>query len=239
LAASSIDVNVVTDVTPANLARLAAVADGLERTLWLTPSSARNEPEQGIREALAGLPQYGRLVTIPVLAPPTGSPDGLDRALELSEGEGAHVARLCPTFHGYPLVDWVLSPLPELCERFRFALMLDFAPAPIPWADLVTFARCYPSVPMVALDCDVRSERAAPAALDAALNLILHAPMSDDSVRLLELVSVFGAERFVGGSSTGAEPSLAEAGSSEGALAAKLSVTAASLADGSYAGIHF
>ena len=65
-------------------------------------------------------------------APTVVPPDAVD------PGSGA--VRLCPVRDGYPLVDWLLSPLPELCEREGVALVLDFAPGSIPWNDVVTFA---------------------------------------------------------------------------------------------------
>lgn len=239
MVADRIDVNVVTDGTPADVARLAALADEHALTLWLTPSESRLAPNLGAQQALSELAAFDRLVPIEVLAPPTGSPAALGRALQLVEGGGPRVARLCPTGHHYPLVDWALSPLPELCERHALALMLDFAPAPIPWLELVAFARRYPSVPMIALDCDLRWEPAAPAALDAALNLLLHVASDADSTPLLELLAIFGPGRFVGGSATGADPDSAGVALLDPLVAASLSATAASLADGEYASRYF
>src|SRR5438046_2823597 len=57
-----------------------------------------------------------------------------------------------PSSHRYPLVDWVLSPVPELCEREGVAVVLDFAPEAVKWAEAVAFARHYSPVPMVILE---------------------------------------------------------------------------------------
>jgi len=69
---------------------------------------------------------------------------GLDLSLLLEAPAalepGAKAVRLCPNRDAYPLVDWVLSPLPERCEREGVTLVLDFAPGSIPWNDVVTFA---------------------------------------------------------------------------------------------------
>ena len=102
---------------------------------------------------------------------------------------GSGAVRLCPVRDGYPLVDWLLSPLPELCEREGVALVLDFAPGAIPWSDVVTFARSFPTVPMVVLG--VEGDRVAGAALDATANLVLH------GAGVASLAATFGAHRFV------------------------------------------
>ncbi len=118
------------------------------------------------------------LLEAPVVVPPT--------ALD----PGSKAVRLCPIRDGYPLVDWVLSPLPERCERDGITLVLDFAPGTIPWRDVVPFARGFPTVPMVVLGVDLESDHVAPAALDATANLILHVADGAD-------VATFGPHRFV------------------------------------------
>jgi hypothetical protein len=106
------------------------------------------------------------------------------------------VVRLCPVRDAYPLVDWVLSPLPERCEREGVTLLLDFAPGSIPWSDVVTFARAFPTVPMVVLG--VESDRVAAAALDATANLVLH------GADVASLAATFGAHRVVDDETAGA-----------------------------------
>jgi hypothetical protein len=135
------------------------------------------------------------LLEAPVLTPPTAVPDSYERARELAADSASRVVRLCPHRDGYPLVDWVLSPLPELCEREGLALVLDFDPAPVPWADVVRFARTFPAVPMLVLGVDLEADRAAPAALDATANVVLHV---EDVPELAPLIETFGAHRFVG-----------------------------------------
>jgi hypothetical protein len=54
---------------------------------------------------------------------------------------------------------------------------------------------------MVVLEADVATDRAAPAVLDTAPNLLLHVGRLDTVERLMGLVAAFGGHRFVWGSS--------------------------------------
>ena len=87
-----------------------------------------------------------------MLVPPTAVAGGFERARRLTASACRRVIRLCPGGHRYPLVDWVLSPVPELCEREGVAVVLDFAPEAVKWAEAVAFARHYSPVPMVILE---------------------------------------------------------------------------------------
>jgi hypothetical protein len=82
-----------------------------------------------------------------VLVPPAGIPGAFERARRLTASARCRVIRLCPGGHRYPLADWVLSPVPELCERERIAVSLDFASERVNWAETVAFARGYSPVP--------------------------------------------------------------------------------------------
>jgi hypothetical protein len=125
---------------------------------------------------------------------------GLDLSLLLEAPAaleaGTKAVRVCPHRDAYPLVDWVLSPLPERCEREGAMLVLDFAPGSIPWTDVVTFARAFPTVPMVVLGAE--SNRVAAAALDATANLVLQGAGFES------LAATVGAHRFVDGETAAA-----------------------------------
>jgi hypothetical protein len=219
MAPVAIDVNLVLDTVAVDDVVLS------ERGLggaWVTANASRTDdpaaPDARLGRDLSG---SETLRPVPVLVPPTGTTGAYARAHEIVDSAPLHVVRLCPTGHRYPLADWVLSPIPELCERQSFTLLLDFAPADVPWLEAVAFARAFPSVPMVVLG--VGDERAAPAALDAAPNLILHL----DGTISAELVATYGGSRFVAASGTADLP-----GRDRELI---LQRNAEALADGSYA----
>jgi hypothetical protein len=171
---------------------------------------------------------------VPVLRPTAGRPGAAAEAATLLAQSPVRLARLCPAAHGYPLVDWVVSPLPALCDAHGVALLLDFAPAPIDWVAAVSLARAYPTVPFVVLDCDLSSEPASAAALDSALNLVLHVRANTAPEDVRRLVGVYGRRRFVRGSPTAA---FAPPGGDDGP--ADTDETAAELAGGTYAAAYF
>jgi hypothetical protein len=228
VARAGIDVSVVVDeADEAAVQRLACDLDRLDLVeTWVSAAGSRIADPSASDDALAavcdGMP---RLVPVPVLVPPTGRNGAFDRAVRLAEGAECRLVRLCPAGHRYPLVAWVLSPLPELCQRTGVALLLDFEGWSPPWAEIVPFARSYPSLPMVVLGAEAR-DRAAPAALDAALNLIV-ALAADDP----ELTETFGTARFVW-SSGGRAAAPGDMGE------AILHETARALAGGTYAERH-
>ncbi len=112
------------------------------------------------------------------------------------------MVRVCPGSkgHRYPLVDWILSPLPETCERENLTLAIDYQDAELPWDDVVRFARAFPAVPMVLVGPAVGADRALPAALDVAANLVIELSCLRRWHVLSPLVERFGAHRFVYGS---------------------------------------
>jgi hypothetical protein len=194
VARAGIDVSVVVDeADEAAVRRLASDLDRLELLeTWVSAASSRTADPSASDDALAAVCDGSpTLVPVPVLVPPTGRNGAFDRAVRVAEAAERRLVRLCPAGHRYPLVDWVLSPLPELCQRAGIALLLDFEGWSPPWVEIVAFARSYPSLPMVVLGAEAR-DRAAPAALDAALNLIV-ALTADDP----ELIETFGTARFV------------------------------------------
>ena len=94
---------------------------------WATAAPARsgNPDEHDDRLARARETSASHH-SVPVLVPPTAVAGGFERARRLTASAGRRVIRLCPGGHRYPLVDWVLSPVPELCEREGVAVVLDF-----------------------------------------------------------------------------------------------------------------
>jgi hypothetical protein len=220
MAQLAIEVNLVLDAVAVDEVVLA------ERGLggaWVTAKPSRTD-DPAAHDARLGRALSGSetLRALPVLVPPTGTNGAYARAREIIRSAPLHVVRLCPAGHRYPLADWVLSPIPELCERQSFTLLLDFAPADVAWLEVVAFARAFPSVPMILLGVD--GERAAPAALDAAANLILHF----EGAVSASLVATFGGSRFVAASATGDLP--------DPDRELILRRNAEALADGSYAG---
>lgn len=219
MAPVAIEVNLVMDAADVDAATLS------ERGLagaWVTASPSRtDDPVAHDARLVRVLNRSELLRPVPVLVPPTGATGAYARAREIVGAAQLHVVRLCPTGHRYPLADWVLSPIPELCERESFALLLDFAPADPLWLDVVAFARAFPSVPIVVLG--VGDDRTAPAALDAAPNLILHIERTVSP----ELVETYGASRFVAAAVAADLP--------ERDRELILHVNAEALADGSYA----
>lgn len=240
----SIDVNLVVDVV--DVAGLHAWSDRLPALglagAWITPP-ADSEIDDASRELLAQADGPGRaLQLVPVVTPPTGTGE-FERAVRLAGTVGCRVLRVCPGAHGYPLVDWVLSPLPELCAREHLALLLDFGADPVPWRDVVDLARAFPAVPLVVLAGDTDSDRTIPAVLDSTANVVVELSRLRAVEVLVRLVTLFGAHRFVWGSggsaaATAVLPAIADAGDlSPDDRAAVLHGNAGALGSGAYAGM--
>jgi hypothetical protein len=151
---------------------------------------------------------------------PAAGPAGIRRQLAASPGPlaeleqrvrvhhaagGANVVRLCPgpDDDDYPLEPWVLTPLPEYCEREDITVLVDPGVKPIryPWSEIVSLAREHPHLVVVALAPPLAGPTAA-RALDAAPNLVLETSAVTDAstVDLVRLVEVAGAHRLAYGS---------------------------------------
>ena len=241
MARSGIDVNLVVEVEHADAAeraerRLASLGLG---SAWVSPREACvNEPDAYDERLEAAFDAATSLLPVPVIVPPTGDPGAYERARRVADNAAVRVVRLCPAGHGYPLADWVLSPLPELCEREGLAVVIDFASEPIPWPAVLAFARTFPTLALVLLGVAVGEDRALPAALDAAPNLVFalgRLRSADDLARLCE---TFGASRFVFGTDERADPAAALAAVAalgDEARDAVLQGNAEALAAGTYA----
>src|SRR5438132_1129873 len=81
------------------------------------------------------------------------------------------------------------SPPSRRTGRSRRSRRPPCSSCAIPWSDVVTFARSFPTVPMVVVG--VEGDRVAGAALDATANLVLH------GAGVASLAATFGAHRFV------------------------------------------
>jgi len=242
VARSGIDVNLVVDVSPADpaeRAELTLAALDLDGA-WVTAREAlTGEPDAYDKRLVEALENSDRLAPLPVLVPPTGAPGVYDRARRIAETASLRVVRLCPGSHGYPLAEWVVSPLPELCERAGMAVVLDFAPEPVPWPALVDFARTFPTLALVVVGTAVDEDRTLPAALDATPNLLFAVGRSTSEEALGQLCATFGQHRFVFGSDGDGDPSAVPAAIAsaldEQARDAVLHENAAALAAGTYA----
>jgi hypothetical protein len=243
MALDAIDVNLVVDAASDDVVGQSEewlAQQGLSGA-WLTAVASRyedpTEHDERLEHACAETPS---LHVLPVLVPPTAGPGVYARARRLA-ADGSRVVRLCPGSHHYPLADWVLSPLPELCERAGQALMLDFEPGPVRWEETVAFARTYPSLPMIVLEVQIGGDRVLPAALDVAPNLLVHVGRLHSLEDLVHLVRIYGASRFLWGSSlhpgqADALPSISEAQElDDESRASVLRANARALQDGRYA----
>jgi hypothetical protein len=237
---AGIDVNlVVADATAAELRGwMELMAEHGVARAWVTPRAARTgDPAAGdaLAAACGGI---DALQVMPVLVPPTGAPGALERALGIAASSALRVARLCPLGHGYPLVDWMLSPLPELCDRERMGLLLDFAPSEPPWRDVVDLARRHPALPLVVIGRLAGATYTVPAVLDATANVLVDVSGHPDPRAIPGLVATFGSHRFVWGS--GGSPGAMAGRSRLGGLAERdgsaiMGGNAAALAGGTYA----
>jgi hypothetical protein len=237
---AGIDVNlIVEEATGAELRRwMELMAEQRVVGAWVTPRAARTgDPAAG--DALAAVCHgIDALKVVPVLVPPTGAPGALERALRIAASAALRIVRLCPHGHGYPLVDWMVSPLPELCARERMGMVLDFAPADPPWRDVVDLARRHPALPLVVIGGSAGATHTVPAVLDATANVLVDVSGHPDPGAIPGLVATFGSHRFVWGS--GGSPEAMAGRSRLGALdepggAAILGGNAAALGAGTYA----
>src|SRR5439155_21608976 len=99
----------------------------------------------------------------------------------------------------YPLAGWVLSPLPETCQRERLALGVDYLDQPADLGEVRAFAREYLRVPMLLYRANLAAV-ALPALLESAPNVLCHVSAAAPAAELAELVNRFGEHRFAFGS---------------------------------------
>ena len=192
-----VDVNRIVDLT----GELADLPPGHEA--WLVHDKSRHadpqEPDETLLKACGSLGIHCRAQL--VLMPPFLD-DWAERGMHAGSSGACRMVRLCPgpKGHGYPLVDWVISPLPETCERENVALAIDYQDSGIPWSEVVSFARAYPAVPMIVTGAAVGEDRTIQAALPVAPNLVIELSGLRTGQGLAPLVERFGAHRFVYGS---------------------------------------
>ncbi len=220
----------VVDVNGRDEHRVRGVAE-----TWVVSDRERrgDPPEAPVRVAEASLRPQLVLVPAPVAE--------IRARMERHAVAGApRVARIFPGpgGHGYPLVPWVLSPIPEVCERDGWALAVDpGADGPYPWVELVELARCYPGLPFVAVGAPF-DDRTARAALDATANLVLETSRVVDGGQRSVLAAAMrsaGPHRFVFGSAGTARTTVPiRRGLSSSELEALLAGTADALGGGTW-----
>jgi hypothetical protein len=135
---------------------------------------------------------------------PSADPCSMIARLRAAIDAGApRVVRLFPAGggHGYPLEEWVLAPLPAICEREGYALALDYgADANVPIGEVARFARSAPEVPMVLLGTHLGVNLGAWRLLDRCPNVLMQLTPAGDADARVDAVRRFGAHRFVFGS---------------------------------------
>lgn len=192
-----VDVNCVVDLTR----EIAALPPSNEA--WLVnDKSRRDDPQRHDTALLEACHSLGSQCRAQLVLVPPSIGDSMERRIAAASPEACRVIRLCPgpLGHSYPLVDWVLSPLPESCERDNLSLAIDYQEPNIPWIDVVGFARSFPAVPMILIGAAVGEDRALGAAIDVAPNLIIELSGLRAGPGFLPLLEHFGAHRFVYGS---------------------------------------
>jgi len=178
-------------------------------TRWVVRDSARRLDETDRFDAFlhecesSGPHSIAQFVALP----PSSRPDMIDRLRAAQSAGASRVVRLCPGAqgHGYPLSDWVLTPLPEVAVRLSLGLAVDYgdASAPLPWDDIYRFVRAYPDLAVVLLGIALDADLAYAALLDAAPNVLVDTSRAGDGACVAEVVRRFGSHRVVLGSGQG------------------------------------
>jgi hypothetical protein len=203
----------------------------------VTAASARLGTPPADDRLAAACDDLPALAALPVLVPPTAVPGALERAFLIAESADLRVVRLCPCTHGYPLAGWALSPLPELCADAGLAIMIDFAPGPASWQDVVKLARQHPSLPLIVTGAREPTSYVVPAVMDATANVVIDIGAYANDGEIAGLVTMFGPHRYVwgsGGRTPAASPPADVEGVTADDLDAVLAANAGSLANGTY-----
>lgn len=182
-----------------------SIRTGSQQSLWAVSNSSRRLDTTDMFESFlqecrhAGPTVLAQLVALP----PSSRPDMIKRLCSAQQAGACPVVRLCPgaAGHGYPLADWVLSPLPETTARLSMALAIDYGEEPTAWAwdDVYRFARAYPGLAIVLLGVALDADRTCPALLDAAPNVLVDTSRASDGVTVRTILRRFGRHRVVFG----------------------------------------
>jgi hypothetical protein len=175
------------------------------RTAWVANDRSRHQvPVDPDIALLSACQKWDELQPQVTALPPSTGQDSPQRVLEMVGAGACSVVRLCPSAagHHYPLTDWMLTPLPETCERECLSLAVDYQDlgSHMPWIDIVAFARAFPKLPMVVLSVDIDQDRTVWGALDMAPNLLVELSQAASVTALEPLVDAFGSHRFLYGS---------------------------------------
>lgn len=168
--------------------------------LWVAPRLATVRTDEPWQEATASGAVVRRQF---VFVPSPNHWESVDHAREAMDSGAPRVLRLRPGSlgHRFPLVDWVLEPLPAVCEREGYALALDYGPnGAIPLADLDSFGCSAPEVPLLLLGDKLCEYPAIWRLLDRCPNILLQVTSRARPEDVLTGVTTFGRHRFVFGS---------------------------------------
>ena len=225
-----VDINADANATP---------VDGVTEAWVVDPPAAPADPTKLEERPVPDVRMRSYLVAVP------GRIGELERRVAAHRAAGGlTVIRICPGpgGHGYPLVSWAVSPIPEYCAREELALVIDFRSqsSAYPWSEIVDFARTYPRLAVVALAAPLNGVTAG-RALDATTNLVLDtsAVEAADAFEVAELAATRGAYRLAYGSGMVRLPVNAVLDNVAAADAQHIfSGTAKRLADGTWSSTH-
>ncbi|GAA3152374.1 non-ribosomal peptide synthetase component F [Kribbella aluminosa] len=168
--------------------------------VWVAPRLATSPTDEAWSETTIG----GALLRRQFVFVPSPDPwEHVHAAQRAMEAGAPRVLRLRPGIpgHRFPLVDWVLEPLPAICEREGYALALDWGPSgALPLAELASFACSAPEVPLLLLGDRLFEQTAIWRLLDRCPNILLQITNRAGPVDLATGIETFGAHRFVYGS---------------------------------------
>ena len=179
-----------------------AVVDGYQsgHEVWVAPRLATVSTDEAWPETTSS----GALLRRQFVFVPSPDPwESINTARKAMEAGAPRVLRLRPGAlgHRFPLVDWVLEPLPAVCEREGYALALDYGPSgALPLAELAGFACSAPEVPLLLLGDRLCEQPAIWRLLDRCPNVLLQITNRARPADLATGIEIFGAHRFVFGS---------------------------------------
>jgi hypothetical protein len=168
--------------------------------VWVAPRPAAVPTDEAWSETTSG----GALLRRQFVFVPSPDPwESVKTAQVAVEAGAPGVLRLCPGApgHHFPLIDWVLEPLPAICEREGYALALDYGPSDaLPLVELASFACSAPEVPLLVLGDRLLEQAAIWRLLDRCPNVLLQITNGARPADLATGIETFGAHRFVYGS---------------------------------------
>jgi hypothetical protein len=190
------------DQVDTDAAATPADADGYRsgHEVWVAPALATGSTDEAWSETTSG----GALLRRQFVFVPSADPwESVNTARMAMDAGAPRVLRLRPGAlgHRFPLVDWVLEPLPAVCEREGYALALDYGSSgALPFAELARFACSAREVPLLLLGDRLCEETAIWRLLDRCPNVLLQITNRARPADLATGIETSGAHRFVYGS---------------------------------------